>query len=472
MLFRAPVLGGTPKLLARDVDAHPAFSPDGQRMIYVRCNNPEAGKCRWLSANPDGSSEQMLLVRAASIPVGLSWSADGKFIAFVLANASNLDQGKVQLFDVQKNQEVPLVSFPDKRFADIKWLPDGRGLLALYSDRSTNYSRRQIGYLSYPDGKLEAVTNDTNNYNSVALSGDGRTLSTIQNQPVAEIDLLPASGGATASAVPGISKLLQQTRDGGWLNNSEILLVLPSRMLKISLDGSQQTEIFNDSNASLGSSAICENGHTIVFTMRGHENDNADRLWRMDADGSNLKRLTSGENDFLPQCAPAGKWVYYFGGSVPWMRIPLQGGTAEQVKRPSAADWGFPITGVSRDEQRFVAYSTHLETATNTYNRRLGIFNAAQTDSPALSLVPDSRLKVVGLGIRFAPGGQLAYVITDDKNVDNIWLQPLDEKPGRQITQFQSDSIFGFAWSPDQKKFNVARGHTESDVILLRDTSK
>ena len=48
LLFRAPVLGGTPKLLVRDVDAHPVFSPDSQRMIFIRCNNPEANKCRWL----------------------------------------------------------------------------------------------------------------------------------------------------------------------------------------------------------------------------------------------------------------------------------------------------------------------------------------------------------------------------------------------------------------------------------------
>jgi len=51
-------------------------------------------------------------------------------------------------------------------------------------------------------------------------------------------------------------------------------------------------------------------------------------------------------------------------------------------------------------------------------------------------------------------------------------LQPLDGKPGRQLTQFHSDSIFGFAWSPDRKKLLIPRGHVESDVILLRDTSK
>jgi eukaryotic-like serine/threonine-protein kinase len=184
VLFRAPVFGGTPKLLIRDIDAHPAVSADGQKMLYIRCNNPEAGKCRWLSVNTDGSDEQVLLITEASIPAGLSWSADGKFIAYILSYAQ--DESQVFLFDVAKHQEVSLASFPDKRFSDVKWLPDGRGLLVIYREKSTNYTRGQIGYLSYPDAKLALVTNDTNNYNSIALSGDGRTLSAIQAQSVAE----------------------------------------------------------------------------------------------------------------------------------------------------------------------------------------------------------------------------------------------------------------------------------------------
>jgi eukaryotic-like serine/threonine-protein kinase len=475
LLFRAPVLGGTPKLLVRDVDTHPALSADGQRMIYFRCNNPEQGKCRWLSANSDGFSEQTLLITEPAIPASLSWSADGKFIAFALRAASEQARHQVLLFDVAKNQQVPLVSFPDKRFRDVTWLPDGRGLFVLYSDKSTSYTRGQIGYLSYPAGKFEPVTNDTNNYISIAISGDGRILGTIQELPVAELHLLPASGGGTASVIPGISKLLQQTRDGGWLSNTEFLLVLPSRILKISLNGTQQTEIFSDSNATLGSTAICENGHTIVFSMHGHENDNAVRLWRVDADGSNLKRLTSGQSDVIAHCAQAGKFVYYFAGppTISWMRILLDGGTPEPLKPRSGSGWGlFPINAVSWDGQQFLSYSSVAQ-AGNTYRKRLGIFSAGQTDEPALSLVPDPRLKVLDAQIQFVPDGQsLAYVITDDKNVDNIWLQPLDGKPGRQLTQFHSDSIFGFTWSPDQKKLAVARGHQESDVILLHDTSK
>ena len=76
-------------------------------------------------------------------------------------------------------------------------------------------------------------------------------------------------------------------------------------------------------------------------------------------------------------------------------------------------------------------------------------------------------------GGQFTPDGKaLVYVIRGENNVDNLWLQPLDGKPGRQITTFKSVQIYRFSWSPDGKKLVVGRGHIESDVVLLRDASK
>ena len=49
---------------------------------------------------------------------------------------------------------------------------------------------------------------------------------------------------------------------------------------------------------------------------------------------------------------------------------------------------------------------------------------------------------------------------------------PSTANPAGQITHFPSEQIYGFGWSPDAKKLLVARGHVESDVVLLRDTSQ
>ena len=58
--MRAPVLGGTPQLIVRDVDSAIAFSPDGKRIAFVRANDPDVGKFLLLTANADGTNEKIL----------------------------------------------------------------------------------------------------------------------------------------------------------------------------------------------------------------------------------------------------------------------------------------------------------------------------------------------------------------------------------------------------------------------------
>jgi serine/threonine protein kinase len=474
LLFRAPVLGGTPKLLVRDVDAHPVFSPDGQRMIYIRCNSPDPDKCRWLSSNSDGSGEQTLLTRTGAIPEWLTWSPDGKRIAFGLSFGSDKEHRSISVFDVANNREMLLFGFPDKRIFELSWMPNGRGLLVRYQDRSTNYSRGQIGYVSYPEGKFEPITNDTNDYSTVSLSGDGRILTTIQSQPVVELDLLPAAGGNAGEALPGLARLLRQTRRGvHWLSDSELLLILPDRLLRTGTDGAKQTELFSDGATTLGLAEVCGGGRSIVVGMRGREGRESVNLWRMDSDGSNLKRLTESEDDVFPVCSPAGKWVYYFDGKAShWMRVPLDGGKPEILPSPGVPGSAtFPLDSISWDDAMLVTHGSVPDPAASIYKNKLGVIKTNSLGAPVQILDADSRI-VVGLrSPLFTPDGLgLVYPILGEKNEYNLWLQPLNGKPGRQITHFPSEQIYGFGWSPDGKKLLVGRGHIESDVVLLRDT--
>jgi Tol biopolymer transport system component len=118
-------------------------------------------------------------------------------------------------------------------------------------------------------------------------------------------------------------------------------------------------------------------------------------------------------------------------------------------------------------------YGTVVDKATNTYKSAIAIINTDSFTAPPLVVPADPRITVANGGAQFTPDNQaIVYTIRGENNVDNLWLQPLNGKPGRQITQFQSDQIPGFGWSPDGKKLLIGRGHTESDVVLLRDTSK
>ena len=59
-----------------------------------------------------------------------------------------------------------------------------------------------------------------------------------------------------------------------------------------------------------------------------------------------------------------------------------------------------------------------------------------------------------------------------ENGVDNLWLQPLDGSKGRYITDFKAERIYDFHWSFDGKQLALVRGHTDSDVVLIRDTQQ
>ena len=57
-LFRAPVLGGTPQPIVRDIDSEISFSADGKRIAFIRANNPELRRFQLLTASADGTDER------------------------------------------------------------------------------------------------------------------------------------------------------------------------------------------------------------------------------------------------------------------------------------------------------------------------------------------------------------------------------------------------------------------------------
>jgi Tol biopolymer transport system component len=71
--------------------------------------------------------------------------------------------------------------------------------------------------------------------------------------------------------------------------------------------------------------------------------------------------------------------------------------------------------------------------------------------------------------LHFSRDGKAVIYPVRNNGVDNLWLQPLDGSKGKQITDFTSEHIFDFHWSFDGKQLALVRGHTDADVVLIRD---
>jgi Tol biopolymer transport system component len=103
-------------------------------------------------------------------------------------------------------------------------------------------------------------------------------------------------------------------------------------------------------------------------------------------------------------------------------------------------------------------------------HKHLNIVNLDAGPNPTRrTLSPDSR---VSGAVVFTPDEKaVAYPILEN-GVSNIWVQPLDGSPGRQITNFTSGTFRRLHWSPDGKSLAVIRDASQSDVVLLHEVSQ
>jgi eukaryotic-like serine/threonine-protein kinase len=466
LVYRMPVLGGTPQLVARDVDGGPTISPDGKRMVYVRANDPEAGKYRLLSSNVDGSDEKILQIAPNPSPDTLSWSPDGKRIAFISYAQSNA-QGQISIFDLASSKESPLTSFPDRVFNDLAWTPEGRGLLVNY--RASGAANQQLGFVSYPAGRFQSLTNDTHGYRTLSLSGDGKALVSLQRQETDSVLLQPLTGSAAAAAIAGLPN--QAGVSGvGWDSQGDLIVSTRTAILKMPPGGGQPATLLSDPAETIGWTSVCPRGGPILFATYLREGKTTTNIWRVDADGSRPKQLTSGKIETSPLCSADGASFYYFDqATIQMMKMPIDGGTPELVKA-SALPNGFMEGGVnfSPDGRWMPEVAGTTDAATQMGTNKIVLVDVdANSASATKSLDPRADIT---LPIAFTPDGKaVAYTVVEN-GVSNIWAQPLDGSPGHRLTNFTSDRIRTFQFSPDGKTLAVTRLHVVSDVVLLRET--
>jgi serine/threonine protein kinase len=466
--FRAPVLGGTPQLIVRDVDNALIFSPDGRRIAYARGNDPEVGKYQALVANADGTDEKLLFGGPNNeFPVSISWSPDNKQLASVFSGPGGA-LSIIELRDVTTARVK--ASFPLRavQINDLAWLPDGSGLVVTHQNNPTPFARVQIGLLLEPASQFRTVTKDTNSYRILTLSADGKTLATVQQKNTRTLYLLPAGGFSGTTPSPASAQVTGSFLFH-WAANGDLYFSDGGDLLRISPDGTSKATLLSDPAAQMIGANSCPDGRYVVVELGSHAGSNTVNVWRMSPDGLNLKQLTHGAGDIAAQCAPDGKWVYYEDVvSFQIMRVPMEGGTPEIVPGTNIpnAIFAAPGFGISPDGKQLAFLATRIEL--NNSVEKIALVPLEAGPKPAARLLdPDPR---VAQNPQFTPDGKAIVYPIRENGVDNLWLQPLDGSRGHQITNFQADTIHGFQYSPDSKTLGVFLQHTESDVVLLHDT--
>jgi eukaryotic-like serine/threonine-protein kinase len=471
-IYRTPVLGGTPQVVAHDVDSAVTFSPDGTRMAYFRANDPETGKWRLLSAKLDGSDEKVLHIQPMSyLPRWLAWSPDGKKIAYpdVLSGAF----GGISQFDLNSGK-IQTLTFADKDILALQWSTGDDGLFVTYREKGPDLGRFQIGFVSLADGQVRPISRDTNSYSTLTLSADGKTLATVQQKAVSNLFILPGEGSTSSTASPLVVDG-EHISNFNWTSDGNLLTSDYTRLVRTDVQGKNLTVLVSDPAAGILGFSPC-GAQYIAFPWAFHGGTNSSGIWRINADGSHPTQLTDGHDDLFgygAACSGNHDWVFFFRDVEHIWRVALDGsGDGSRKPEPILATsvaHGFQAArgmGISPNGKTltYLIEVVNLETQNGT--PKIALLDLTTLNPPRLL---DANLHI-SAGPQFTPDGNaIAYPVREN-GVDNIWIQPIDGSLGRQITKFDTEQMLSFHWSPSGKSLGILRGHTDSDVVLLQES--
>ena len=320
----------------------------------------------------------------------------------------------------------------------------------------TNFTAQQLGLIGYPDGKMRSITADTNNYTNLSVSADGSTIATILQQTIRDVyvsagqkaDYSDIRQVTSGDPVPGL----------GWSKDGNLLIEQEPSIRIIDPNGKPKGEIGAEKKAFSAQAQSCPDG-TVVLA-RATLKTSGMSIWRSAADGSGLRPLSEGKRDMFPTCSPDGKSVFYEDlAAFAFMRVPLDGGKAERFS-----------SGFTEIQSGYDVAPDGKTVALGTYDFKAQKPNislvAADSGKTLRTLEYDPRHNGV---IRFSPDGKGIVYPIREKGVDNLWFQPLDGSPGRQLTNFTTLRIYSYRWSFDGKSLALVRGDSPSDLALIKD---
>ena len=226
-------------------------------------------------------------------------------------------------------------------------------------------------------------------------------------------------------------------------------------------DGSRTRQITfeHDPAVVIGVPIWSPTGDRIVFilTRQGRTGE-----WVVSSDGSNLRQvvmLGSGAS-----WSPDGRWLYY-GKERCIEKIPVVGGPAERVR----CQHNPGVASLSADGSTLYYYDG-VENAVDG----IGIWKARPENGPSelLASIPSSRLPFDGWLWQqvLSPDGNWLAAPLLDRGTTNLWAQPVNGGPMRQLTDFGERSVLivrRVSWSPDGKYIYAAVADTDADIVLL-----
>lgn len=457
-----PAATDTRKLLD-DVDPPIALSPDGRRLAFVRENQERPNQL--MTADADGRNLTALIAESRLVPGGVAWSPKGDVLACsVRIREGGQDYVSIAGFSALDGTPSVLTKHRWKNVKRIAWMGDMSGLALIATDEKSQVA--QIWYVSYPGGLAHRVTTDIAEYQSLSVTDDASTIAAVQSMRSSRV-MIGVGPSAGASDVAASSGRDEGSYGVAWTPDSRLVYTSSaggSRELWVmNQDGSGQRRLTQGDNGDRNP-AVTPDGRYILFASN---REGGSKIWRAGIDGSDPAPLTGGPDDSFPSISPDGRWVIYsarVGDRKTLWRVSVEGGEPTRLTS-HLSNW----PSVSPDG-KYIACLYREDDGTAPIKLALMPFDGGEPlrlfDLPkGLAIPPD----LTPAGFRWSPDGRAILYVNTVNGASNIWSQPVNGDPTRQLTSFTAGRIFWFDISRTNGSLAYAQGQYSHDVVLIRE---
>ena len=447
-LFQVPSLGGTPRKIFFDVDTAAGFSPDGTRLCFRRGKPDVKSDTLVIGDLQTGKDRELIHVafpeNFASAP---AWSPDGKRVAVADQTVSGGFRSRISVIDVETGRQGTVGS-ESFTFADsLAWLPDGKSLIVSAARGAEPAS--QIYVVSYPGGEVRRLTNDLNGYGGLSLASAGRSIAAMRRTDVANVWLAPADGAKEAHPLTSATGTSGSAREPLPLPGGDVVINVTegdkSHLWRATETGSERRPLVGQGLLNFGTRHADNAG--ILFTLVA---DKAfiPHVWRVDADGGNLRQLTDGKGEFLQDLSRDGGIALFTKLEDPtslWSLNPVAGGEPKRLASDTTGDRG----SVSPDG-KLIKYLDFTTIDGRIHARSIIIPSRGGEPIAKFVLPPGASSS------SWSPDSKFATYIDRNKGW-NVMRQPIAGGEPAGLTRFTEGVSTGFAWSPDGARIAVVR---------------
>lgn len=467
-LYQMTTLGRNQRKLITGVDSQISFSPDGTNLAFIRVSE---GDNLIIIADEQGGNERILVTRKAPKVYGdeVSWSPDGKLIAVPTLTRGATYAGGMAVVDVATGTETPIPLKEEKllRISQLAWMNDGKGLI--YTPYAADMGQRyQIRYAAYPSGEIQNVTNDLSSYEDFSLTADSKTLVAVQREYSMGIWLTLENDFSSAVGINSKTAADDGERGISWTKDGKIVFVSSEggaqNIWRMDADGSNPKPLTTDYKVGKILPTLSPGGDAITFLSPPVDPNTKAlipgmTLFQMDANGQNVRRVVESNDCAFAAASANADWVVYTsraGGIFRIWKVPLAGGEAVKL-----TDVGSISPAISRDGKS-VAY--FIREKGNPL--KLGMISIDGGEPLKTFELPATTN--TNAGIAWNKTGNGILFVNTFGTTSNIWTQPLDGAKPTPLTAFKEFQIAQFALNPQGNRLAVARGSRNRDIVLIK----